>query len=95
MSLPVDKEASGAELGKALAAASQPLYDVVNRQCDILADEYKGACRVVQLNVNTSINDRRFQQFGDRSAPQQHVNANANATFEITPAIPDAAPAKP
>ncbi|HEY1942404.1 MAG TPA: hypothetical protein VGH40_09800 [Roseiarcus sp.] len=96
-SLPIDKDASNAELAKALAGASQPLSDVVSRQCDILAEEYKGECRVVQLSVNTSINDRRIPQFvapGDRSA-QQRVNANANAMFEITPAEAAKPAAKP
>jgi hypothetical protein len=98
VSLPIAKNASGAELGKALSAASQPLYDLVSRQCDVLADEYKGVCRVVQLNVNASINDRRIPQFvapGERASEQQRVNANATATFEITPANADNAAAKP
>ncbi len=96
--LPIDKDASGAELGKALSTASQPLYDLLSRQCDILAIEYKGECRVVQLNVGTSVNDRRIPQFvapGERGGAQQRVNANANAVFEITPASTDKPPAQP
>lgn len=98
VSLPVAKDAAGAELSKALAGASQPLYDLVTRQCDVLASEYKGECRVVQLNVNASISERRFPQFvapGDRASEQQHVNANANAAFEITPAGADKPAVKP
>jgi hypothetical protein len=98
VSAPIDKDASGAELGKAISSASQPLYDLVSRQCEVLANEYKGECRVVQMNVNASINDRRIPQFvapGERGAEQQRVNANANAVFEITPPSADKPAAKP
>jgi hypothetical protein len=95
VSLPVDDNTASADMSKAMTSANQSLYDVINRQCDVLANEYKGDCRVVQLNVNTSLNDRQNVQFVPPGArlnqPKQHVNANANAVFEIAPA----APAKP
>ncbi len=99
MWLPIDNNTPAAEVGKALSAASQPLYGVISRQCEVLASEYNGECRIVDLNVNAAIPDRRLPQFvapGDRAtSPQQRVNANANAVFEITPAGADKTPAKP
>ena len=99
VSLPIDDGAASGDVSKALTSASQSLYDLISRQCDVLANEYKGECRIVQLNVNTSLNDRQIMQFtppGERPAPpRQHVNANANAVYEISPASVDKAPPKP
>jgi hypothetical protein len=88
---PVAMSASTADVTKALAQANQSLYDIVNRQCDVIAAALKGDCKIVQLNVNGNINERtpQFVQPGDRGNPQQMVNANANATFLIEP--PEAA----
>jgi hypothetical protein len=95
---PIDRDLSGAALGKAVSEASQPLYGVVSRQCELLADAYKGVCRLVEFQVNSGVNDRMLPQFvtpGDRAAPQQRVNANVNAIFEITPASAETPAQKP
>jgi len=94
---PVNSPASAADLTTALAQANQSLYEIINRQCDVIGAALKGNCRIVQLNVNGNINDR-MQQFtppGERSNPQQMVNANANATFVVEPtAAKDTSPPK-
>src|SRR5271169_6310054 len=50
--------ASAADLTAALAQVSQQFYEIVNRQCDVIAAALKGQCHVVQLNVNGNVNDR-------------------------------------
>jgi hypothetical protein len=59
-----------------MATVSQSLYEIVNRECDVLSAVLKGECRVVQINVSSNVNDRM-----NNGVP--FVNANTNATFEI------------
>lgn len=84
----VDPSAPTSEITKALTQANQSLGELVNRECDVLAAAFKSDCRVGQLNMGANINDRRVgvmmnNEFG---AAQRFVNANLNATFELTPA---------
>ncbi len=91
---PVANDGADASMGKAVAQASEPLYDVVARQCDVLAAGYKGDCRVVEFRVNAGINERPTPQFvapGQRLVAQQNVNA----VFEITPTPASKATPKP
>ena len=76
--------ASTAEMTTTMSTATQALTDIVNRECDVLTATLKGSCRVVQVNVLASINDRM-------NTRNPVVNASANATFEITPPAPAAA----
>jgi hypothetical protein len=92
ISTPLGANASAADLTKALTLANQSLYEIINRQCDVIGAALKGDCKIVQLNVNGNINER-VQQFGDRVSPLQMVNANANATFLIEPEAAKEAPA--
>jgi hypothetical protein len=90
----VDPSASTSEVTKALAQANQSLGELANRECDVLAAAFKSDCRVGQLNMGANINDRRVglmmnNEFG---APQRFVNANLNATFELTPASAKTSP---
>jgi hypothetical protein len=90
----VDPSAPTSEITKALAQANQSLGDLANRECDVLAAAFKSECRVGQLNMGANVNDRRAglimnNEFG---APQRFVNANLNATFELTPASAKTAP---
>ena len=52
----------------------------------MLAAAFKADCRVLQLNMGANVNERRaMQQFNnDFTSPQRLVNANLNATFELT-----------
>jgi hypothetical protein len=95
ISTPVAAPASTSDLTKALAEASRSLYDIVNRQCDVIGAALKGDCRLVQLNVNGNINDRlpQFTPPGERPNQQPMVNANANAIFLVEPAGAKDAPA--
>jgi hypothetical protein len=87
LSAPTQATASAGELTRTMAAVSQSLYEIVDRQCDVLGAALKGDCRLVQINVGSNINDRM-----NNGVP--FVNANANATFEIDVKAPptDAAP---
>ncbi len=87
LSAPTPATASASDLTKTMAAVSQSLYEIVDRQCDVLSAALKGDCRLVQINVGSNINDRM-----NNGVP--FVNANANATFEIDVKAPptDAAP---
>jgi hypothetical protein len=86
MRIPVDASASMADVTKALTQANQSLGDLANRECDVLTQAFKSDCRVVQLNMGANVNDRRvMQQFNnDFSGSQKSVNANLNATYELT-----------
>jgi hypothetical protein len=53
-----------------LAQVNQQLYEIVNRQRDVIAVALKGQCHVVQLNVDGNVNDRMNAG--------QMVNTNAN-----------------
>ena len=90
--IPVDASAPTADMTKALAQANQSLGDLANRQCDVLSAAFKSDCRVVQLNMSANVNDRRaMQQFNnDFAAAQKFVNANLNATFELSAQAPAA-----
>ena len=76
LSAPTPAGAPVADLTKTMATVSQSLYEIVNRECEVLGAVLKGECRLVQINVNSTVNDRR-----NNGIPT--VNANANATFEI------------
>ena len=82
----VDSAASTSDIAKILAQASQSLGDLANGQCDALAAAFKSECRVAQLNLGSSVNEQRFaKQVNGETGPQRFVNANLNATFELTP----------
>ncbi|MGO8832852.1 MAG: hypothetical protein ACLQE9_08555 [Roseiarcus sp.] len=86
LSAPPPASASPSELTKALGALSQSLYEIIDRECDVLGAALKGDCRLVQININSNINDRM-----NNGVP--FITANANATFEIDVKTPkDAAP---
>jgi hypothetical protein len=76
LSAPTPAGAPAADVTKTMAAVSQSLYEIVNRECDVISAVLKGECRLVQINVNSNVNDRM-----NNGVP--FVNANANATFEI------------
>ncbi|HEX3989534.1 MAG TPA: hypothetical protein VHX39_00035 [Acetobacteraceae bacterium] len=76
--------ASSTDLSNMMANASQTLYDLANRECELLTVAFKGTCRVTQVNVGANIN-------GPMNGRGPVVNSNANATYEIDPA-PAAAP---
>lgn len=83
---PVPALPSTADTTKTMASASQSLYDIVNRQCEVLTAALGGACRLVQLNIGGNLNTRV-----NNGVPT--VSANANATFEIEAKAPTASPA--
>ena len=87
LSAPTPAAASAGDLTKAMAGLSQSLYEIIDRECDVLSAALKGDCRLVQININSNINDRM-----NNGVP--FVTANANATFEIDVKTPskDAAP---
>ncbi len=76
LSAPTPAAAPVADLTKTMAAVSQSLYEIVNRECEVIGAVLKGECRLVHINVNSNVNDRM-----NNGVP--FVNANANATFEI------------
>lgn len=90
----VDPSAPTSEITKALAQANQSLGELATRECDVLAAAFKSDCRVGQLNMGANVNDRRagMMMNNDFGAAQRFVNANLNATFELTPASPKTSP---
>ena len=91
LSQTMQSTSSSTDLSNMMANASQTLYDLVNRECEILSVAFKGTCRVTQVNVGSNIN-------GPMNGRGPVVNSNANATYEIdtkaaAPAAPTATPA--
>jgi hypothetical protein len=69
-----------------LATANTSLYAIVNHQCDILAAQLSGDCRLVGITTNGSISDR--PAFGAPPSTTPTISVTANATFEIDPKVP-------
>jgi len=102
LTLPAPDISSSADMTKAMAAANQSLYDIINHECDVLTTALKGSCRLGRLTVGSNFNDPGFNLpvLGNRPNVAPVVSANANATFEIgtkTPAAtePPATPVTP
>lgn len=85
LALPAPAISSSADMTKAMAAASQSLYDIVNRECDVLTAVLKGSCRLARLNIGGNYNDMNANilPYYNRPNPTPVVNATAAATFEI------------
>jgi hypothetical protein len=49
--LPAPAGSSSVDMTQAMAATSQSLYDIINRECDVLSAVLKGNCRLTRLNV--------------------------------------------
>jgi hypothetical protein len=90
LSLPSPGVSSSTDMTKAMTAATQDLYDIVNQECGVLAATLKGSCRLVRLSSTGNFNDANIPTFGNHpNGPV--VNANATATFEIGDNAPAAA----
>ena len=86
LSAPPPATTSASDLTKAMGGLSQSLYEIIDRECDVLSAALKGDCRLVQVNISSNINDRM-----NNGVP--FITANANATFEIEPKEPAKDPA--
>ncbi len=75
--------------GKAMESARQAIYDSIKSECGMLSASFGSDCRLVNINAGSSIMAR-----GNMSPA---VNANGNASFELTPrrAETPAAPKEP
>ncbi len=91
VSQPVAANATSAELSAAMAAASQRVYDIVNRQCDVLSVAFKANCRMVQITVSANSTS------GTPVRGSPGVSAHGSASFELStaPAAPAGATAPP
>jgi hypothetical protein len=83
VSVPAAATAAPSDLTKAMAGATQSLYDIVDRQYDILSVALKGSYRLMQINVGDNINNR-----ANSGAP----TISSNAMFEIDLSAPAAVP---
>ena len=68
------------DLTNGMARATQSLYDIINRQCEVIGLSFKGECRLVLIQINGNIGNANY-----RSPPGGGLmfNATATATFEI------------
>ena len=85
LTLPAPDTSASAEMTKAMAATSQSLYDIINRECDVLNAVLKGDCKLSHLNIGGNFNENGYTPvpFGARPNNGPVVNATATATFEI------------
>lgn len=65
--------------------ARRSLYEVANRECNTLRDVFGGECRLMSLNVTSSVQQR---QSGMGIASEQ-LMTSANATYEVSAAGPN------
>jgi hypothetical protein len=90
LTLPAPELTSSQDMTSSMAATTQSLYDIVNHECDVLTATLKGTCRLSKLNIGGNVGGQSVPNYGNRG---NVVSANANATFEIDPPAPQAAPA--
>jgi hypothetical protein len=65
------------EQDKSMDAARRMIYESVKSECAILASVFDADCRLTNVNAGSSIMDR------GNMGPM--VNANGNASYELTP----------
>jgi hypothetical protein len=90
---PAPAISSSEDMTRAMTAATQTLYDIVNHECDVLTASLKGTCRITRLVAGGNFNDVNAP--GALYRPGPNVNVNASATFEIranSPALPVGTP---
>lgn len=87
LSMPTSALTSTPEWTKAIAAANQSLFEIINRECDVLGAALQGDCRLVQINTGSNAGNRPHPGSPSMGVSAS-VNVNANATFEIEPKVP-------
>lgn len=86
LTMPTSVPTSTPEWTKAIATANQSLFEIINRECDVLGAALQGDCRLVQINTGSNSGNRSNP--GGSTGVSASVNVNANATFEIEPKVP-------
>lgn len=84
LSMPTPALTSTPEWTKAIATANQSLFEIINRECDVLGAALQGDCRMVQIHTGSNVGNRP-NPGGPLTGVGASVNVNANATFEIEP----------
>src|ERR1700733_5896628 len=69
---------TSADLAAFVASATQSLYDIANRECEVLGVSLKGTCRVTQVNVGSNLNS-------PANGRGLIATSTANAAYEIEP----------
>ncbi len=94
LSMPTPALTSTPEWTNAIATANQSLFEIINRECDLLGAALQGECRMVQINTGSNTGNRPNPgtPFTGASAS---VSVNANATFEIEPKVQQSPAAPP
>ena len=75
------------EWTKAITTANQSLFEIINRECDVLGAALQGDCRLVQINTGSNTGNRPNPGTSSTGVSAS-VSVNANATFEIEPKVP-------
>lgn len=77
LSAPPSASTATGDLTKTMAGLSASLYEIIDHECTVLGAALKGECRLVQVNINSNVNERM------NGGP--FISANGNATFEVDP----------
>jgi hypothetical protein len=95
VTISIDPAAPMTDVTKALVQANQSLGDLANRECEVLSAVFKSDCHATQINLTANVNEQRrnMQMNNDCCGSQRQVNANLNATFNLTPPSDAAKPA--
>lgn len=89
LSMPTPALTSTPEWTKAIATANQSLFEIINRECDVLGAALQGDCRMVQIHTGSNASNRP-NPGSPLTGVSASVNVNANATFEIKPKMSQA-----
>lgn len=84
LSMPTPALTSTPDWTKAIATANQSLFEIINRECDVLGAALQGNCHLVQINTGSNTGNRP-NPGGPFAGVTTTVNVNANATFDIEP----------
>ena len=76
--IPIAPQASVQDESKATEAARQNLYELASRECEIIGRVFKGECQLVNLGVNSNVQDRGNGLRG--------IHISVNASFRVVPA---------
>ena len=73
--VPLLTQGSLQDENKAAESARQSLYEIASRECDVISKVFNGECRLMNIGVNSHVQDRGNGLRG--------INISVNATFRV------------
>lgn len=73
--IPLTQGITASDETKATEGARERLYEMASKECDVIGRVFKGACRLLSINVNSYVQDRGNGLRG--------IQINVNARFSV------------